>query len=374
MNPLARRHTPDERGRGSTADAVALVRSLGVVIVHEAVEGALQGRAAGEVAAPEHHAPELLEDRALQPFDEAVGPGMAGFRTGVPKAELATGDIKGPLEFRPAVGEHTPHRPAGTLEVGHDDLAQERGGGRRIVGRQPASETIRGRRGAGRHLPNLADPFEIADVEGVQAHELAGLVRLDVSCVAMAGTPEGASRAVGQQPGRARRLLLEHGEPGPPPRPGDPAPQPLHGAGSHADLPRASQVSGDPAAAPGSRADRDAQRQPLHLWRGCHRTTRAAALPARMHAVDPIAFQPFAPAIEGRPGEHHFAAEGADGAEHMRALDDAQSHSVYALVEGHRSVLPQWVPWPEFHSGKDRADDPLVRSRQLLTLFRVRTD
>src|SRR6266480_1660713 len=126
MRSLRRRHAPDERARGSTANAVALVRSLGVVVAHEAIEGALQGRAAREVTAPEHHAPELLEDRALQPFDEAVGPGMAGFRARVPEAELATGDIKGALEFRPAVGEHAPHRPAGALEVGHDDLPQER--------------------------------------------------------------------------------------------------------------------------------------------------------------------------------------------------------------------------------------------------------
>src|SRR5258706_2097312 len=111
MRSLRCRHTPDERGRGSTADAVALVRPLGVVVPHEAIEGALQGRAAREVAAPEHHAPELLEDRALQPFDEAVGPGMARFRAGVAEAELATGDIKSALEFRPTVGEHAPHRP-----------------------------------------------------------------------------------------------------------------------------------------------------------------------------------------------------------------------------------------------------------------------
>src|SRR4030095_13144598 len=99
MRSLRCRHTPDERGRGSTADAVALVRPLGVVVAHEAIEGALQGRATRKVAAPEHHAPELLENRALQPFDEAVGPGMAGFRTSVPKAELATRGIKGPPEI-----------------------------------------------------------------------------------------------------------------------------------------------------------------------------------------------------------------------------------------------------------------------------------
>src|SRR5439155_25716949 len=47
-----------------------------------------------------------------------------------------------------------------------------------------------------------------------------------------------------------------------------------------------------------------------------------------------------------------------DAAVHLRALDDAQPHPVYALVDGHRSVLPQWFPWPGKHSGNDRADGP----------------
>src|SRR5918996_1632555 len=104
-----RRHTPDQRGRGSPTEAIALVRALGVVVAHEAVEGPWQGRPTGEVAATEDHAPELLENRALQPFDEAVGPGMTGFRARMAEAELATGHIKGPLERRAAVGEHAPH-------------------------------------------------------------------------------------------------------------------------------------------------------------------------------------------------------------------------------------------------------------------------
>src|SRR5262245_47880898 len=91
MRSLRRHHAPEERGRGAAADAVPLVRPLRVVVAHEAVEGPLQGRAAGEVAAPERHPPVLLENGALQPFDEAVGPGMARFRARVPEAELATG-------------------------------------------------------------------------------------------------------------------------------------------------------------------------------------------------------------------------------------------------------------------------------------------
>src|SRR5436309_15708086 len=105
-----RHHAPDERGRGSTAHAIALVRALGGVVAHEVVEGSLQGRTVGEVAATEHHTPELLEDRALQPFDEAVGPDMAGFRARMPQAELATGGIKRSLELGPAIGEDAAHR------------------------------------------------------------------------------------------------------------------------------------------------------------------------------------------------------------------------------------------------------------------------
>src|SRR5438067_6449814 len=119
-----RSHTPDERGRGSAADAIGLVRALCVVVPHEAVEGPLQSRAVGEVAAPEGHPPELLENRTLQPFDETVRPGMARFSAGVPETELTTGGIKGSLELR-ATGlallapagdrERSPHPTTSTL-------------------------------------------------------------------------------------------------------------------------------------------------------------------------------------------------------------------------------------------------------------------
>src|SRR5207253_7322771 len=85
------------------------------VCAHEAVEGPLQSRAGGEVAAPERHAPVLLENRALQPFDKAVGPRMAGFRARVPDAEPAAGRIKRSLELRPTIGEDATHRPARAL-------------------------------------------------------------------------------------------------------------------------------------------------------------------------------------------------------------------------------------------------------------------
>src|SRR2546428_10689997 len=98
-----RRHTSDERGRGSTPHAIALMRTLGVVVAHEVGEGALQGRPVGEVAATEDHTPELLENRALLPFDEAVGPGIPRFGARVPDAALATSRIQRALELRPTI-------------------------------------------------------------------------------------------------------------------------------------------------------------------------------------------------------------------------------------------------------------------------------
>src|SRR4029453_17423406 len=87
-----------------------------------------------------------------------------------------------------------------------------------------------------------------------------------------------------------------------------------------------------------------------------------------------VAFQAFAPDIVEGARDPQIAADGADVAYRLRPLDDAQAHSVYALVEGHRSVLPQWFPCLGKHSGKDRADGPLACPSQLSTLIRVRTD
>src|SRR5262250_2447441 len=90
-----------ERGGSPAAEPVALMRAVAVVVAHELVEGVLQGPAAGEVASAESHAPVLLQDGALQPLDEPVGPGMPGFRAGVADVERPTGVIEGALELGP---------------------------------------------------------------------------------------------------------------------------------------------------------------------------------------------------------------------------------------------------------------------------------
>src|SRR5213592_441785 len=118
---------PDECGRGATAHSVALMGTVLVVVAHEAVQRALEREAAGEVSTAKDHAPVFLQDAALQPLDEAVGPGMARLGPRVANPELATRLIEGAFEFGATIGQHAADPPAGPLIVRHHDGAQKRG-------------------------------------------------------------------------------------------------------------------------------------------------------------------------------------------------------------------------------------------------------
>src|SRR3979411_387141 len=104
---------PEERGRGTAADAIALVGPLVIVGLHERLETPLQGRPTGEVAATKGHAPMFLQDRALEPFDEAVGPGMPRLRPGMAQAQGAAGVIERAFELGGAAGGRAGQPPAG---------------------------------------------------------------------------------------------------------------------------------------------------------------------------------------------------------------------------------------------------------------------
>src|SRR5438552_9851214 len=236
---------PDECGRGATAHSVALMGTVLAVVAHEAVQRALEREATREVPTAKDHAPVLLQDAALQPLDEAVGPGMARFGARVTNPELATRLIEGAFEFGPTIGQHAADLPAGPLIVRHHDVAQKRGRvGGEMSGQQPGQAVRRGRI-AGRNLPDLADAFEVADVEGVQAHKLARLFRLDVPGAAVAGAPQALASTFRQRPGRTRRLMLEHGQPSASGGQPDPAQQPLHRAGRQAHPPGPADIYRD---------------------------------------------------------------------------------------------------------------------------------
>jgi hypothetical protein len=92
---------------------VTLVRPPFVVELYEAIETALHRVAAGEVPATKLDSPVFVQDRALEPFDEAVGPRVARPCPRVRNTEVAAGIGERRFELRAAVGEDTPHRSAG---------------------------------------------------------------------------------------------------------------------------------------------------------------------------------------------------------------------------------------------------------------------
>src|SRR5215831_15527395 len=86
------RHGAVENGRRSPApDAIAMVWSLEVVELHELVKAPIQRCAAGEVVPAKDHAPVLTENRLLQPFHEAVGPGVPRLDARVADPQRPTG-------------------------------------------------------------------------------------------------------------------------------------------------------------------------------------------------------------------------------------------------------------------------------------------
>src|SRR2546425_11693254 len=109
------------------------------------------------------------------------------------------------------------------------------------------------------------------------------------------------------------------------------------------------------------------------LFRSLHRAPTARALPPRMHAVDAIALEALAPPVEQGARDPQLPANRADVAECLRALHDPQAHSVYAVVEGHRAILPKWSLAGGCHSGNDRPDGPLCLPSKVSTLIRPGT-
>ena len=104
--------SPEDRGGWMAPESIALMGPVVIVEAQEAVERTLQRRPAREVPAAEDDPPVLLQDRPLQPFDEAIGPGMSRLRPGVANAQRSARLIEGALELRAAVGQDPLNRPA----------------------------------------------------------------------------------------------------------------------------------------------------------------------------------------------------------------------------------------------------------------------
>src|SRR5262245_5596263 len=109
--------SPEQRGGRLTAEPIPWMGTVVVVEPQEAVERALKRHAAREVPAAKGDAPVLLQDRALQAFDETIGPRVPWLGPRVADAQRPTGVIEGALELRPAVGQHALEHPPGAPVV-----------------------------------------------------------------------------------------------------------------------------------------------------------------------------------------------------------------------------------------------------------------
>src|SRR4029453_1414254 len=180
---------PEERGWGAAAEPIALMGPLVIVGLHKGLETALQRRPTGERAPPEGHAPILLQDRALQPLDEAIRPGAPWLSPGMAEAEGPTGRIEDSLKLGPAIGEYAAQPPARAPTQRAKEGAEEVSGRFGGVGGQQPGHAVRARSIAGRDLPNLPDALELAEVERVQTHQLAGPAGPTMARRALLGLP-----------------------------------------------------------------------------------------------------------------------------------------------------------------------------------------
>jgi hypothetical protein len=147
--------SPEQRGRRAATGAVAQVRPAVVVELQVPIQRGLQESDVREEPTAELHAPQLGKDGALQAFDEAIGPGVAGPGAGMPNAPGGIGLVEGPSVLAAPVGEHPPERPAGCLvdrEHPRGEEARRRLGG--ALGGD-LGDGVRAGRIAGGVLPSL---------------------------------------------------------------------------------------------------------------------------------------------------------------------------------------------------------------------------
>ena len=184
-----------------------------VVKGDEALEGAVHGGGGSEITAPEGDSPVLVEDGSLEPFDEAVGPAVARLGAGVVDAELGAGGVEEALELAAMIGEDTFELPAGLSVSGQENAFEEAGAVNGLDRRDDLGEGEGAGGIAGRDLPELAHALELADVEAVQADQIARPMGLNMAGTAVAGLPEPAASAVGEQAGRPCAVVLENSQP-----------------------------------------------------------------------------------------------------------------------------------------------------------------
>jgi len=201
---------PEDFGGCAPLGTIALVGPLEVAELDEGRERRLELMASTERTTPKHDPPVFVKDRSLEPLHEAVRPSVSWLRPSVLYVELSTCPIEIGFELTASVCQHPPQLPVSPFHLGNNDILEERSCLFRVAGRYDLGHRVRAGRITRSQLPQLTDPFEVADVERVDAYELAGLLCLD-----MAGLPprQVLPCSLRQESGVLRTMNLENQQP-----------------------------------------------------------------------------------------------------------------------------------------------------------------
>ena len=164
--------------------AVASVRPLLVVVDQPGIEPSLQIVELVEDGVAHRDAEELVEHGAVEALDETVGLRPAHSR--LPVLDIVQRQVElegvglGAAELAAVVGEHGSHGdPAFDIER-QDLVVQDQGGGLGPLAGVQGGEAV-GTEGVDHRLHvDLAEPFEVADVERVLGQQLARPAALDM--------------------------------------------------------------------------------------------------------------------------------------------------------------------------------------------------
>src|SRR6266496_6048833 len=311
------------------------MRALVVVEGEEALEGMVDGCRGSEVAAAEGDSPVFVEDGSLESLDETVGPAVARLGASVVDTELGADGVEEALELAAVVGEDPIELPAG-LSVGRQEDAFEESGAVDGLDRRDDLSESEGTGGiTGRDLPELADSLEVADVEAIQANQVARPVGLNMACAAVADLPETAASAVGEQAGRACAVVLEDSQPFMPTSKPGASKEPMDRAGCHPY--RTSQKLGrEPSRTPRRPSQSHAQDSSFLVGLHLRRPPAPAPPPARVQPLRTVLSQPLLPTVEQRPRDPQLPTHLAGVANLHSPIQRPKTESLYSLFEGHR--------------------------------------
>jgi len=312
-----------------------MMNTFEVIVSKVSIQFPLHLGNTGKESSPERHSPELSEDRSLQPFNKPVGPGMPGFGSGMADLPGSALPVELSKVLSAAVGQDPLNIKSLFTESRDHSLSKER---RRLCGTPVANDqpghTEGGRCVTGGVLPDLAHALELADIEGVDAHQFPWDRGLNMARFVPLSPKKLSPGSLCQQPGGLGRMLLKDHqtlEPGlQPVSPEDPIDRTLMNNKTHLTT----ELRGQPQRTPGRLGDRPGKDSALYVRRRLMRVPEGSPS-TRAKTVRAFPFKPLLPPVETGPADPQLTTRLADIADPGRIKYGMKPKLVYTIDEGH---------------------------------------